>query len=228
MDTISLKKNSPNYPSALKQHLGKDAPNSITAIGNLDILSHNSTAFFCSTKCPGDLIVKTYDIAQILRHAGMTVISGFHSPMERECLTILLRGAQPVIICPAKSINNMRINKEYKKPLKDGRLFFLSPFDKNQRRISAKSSHYRNLFVAAMSAAIFVIHAEPSSKTEELCRDILSWKKLIYTFESDYNKNLIKMGARPVNMDNVSGWANILSAHNGKTKAKTKGSGLHS
>ena len=147
------------------------------------------------------MIVKTYDIAQILRDAGMTVISGFHSPMERECLTILLRGTQPVIICPARSINNMRINKEYKKPLNDGRLLFLSPFEENQRRISAKISHYRNLFVAAMSAVIFVIHAEPSSKTEELCRQILSWQKPIYTFESDYNKNLIEMGARPVNMD---------------------------
>ena len=205
MDTISLKKNDPNYPSALKQHLGKDASNAITVIGNLDILRHNSTAFFCSTKCPGDLIVKTYDLAQILRDAGMTVISGFHSPMERECLTILLRGAQPVIICPARSINNMRINKEYKKPLKDGQLLFLSPFDENQQRISAKSSHYRNLFVAAMSAAVFVIHAGPASKTEAFCREILSWQKPVYTFSSDYNKNLIRMGARSIRPENVFG-----------------------
>ena len=214
MDTINLKKDSPNYPSALKQHLDKDAPDTITAIGNLDIFRHNSTAFFCSSKCPGDLIVKTYDIAQILRNAGMTVISGFHSPMERECLTILLRGTQPVIICPARSINNMRINKEYKKPLKDDRLLFLSPFDENQQRISAKRSHYRNLFVAAMSAAVFVIHAGPASKTEAFCKEILSWQKPIYTFESDYNKNLMKMGARPVNIDNVSLWANLFAAHN--------------
>jgi len=201
MDTINLKKNDPNYPSALKQHLGKDAPDTITAIGNLDILHHNSTAFFCSTKCPGDLIVKTYDIAQILRDSDMTVISGFHSPMDRECFTILLRGAQPVIVCPAKSINNMRINKEYKKPLKDGRLLFLSPFDENQRRISAKRSHCRNLFVVAMSAAVFIAHASPASKTEAFCKEIIYWQKTIYTFDSDYNKNLIEMGARPVNME---------------------------
>ena len=209
MDTTNLKKNDPNYPSALQQHLGKDAPDKITAIGNLDILHKNSTSLFCSAKCPGDLIVKTYDIAQILRNAGMTVISGFHSSMERECLTILLRGAQPIIICSAKSIKNIRINKEYKKPLKDGRLLFLSPFDENQRRISAKRAHYRNLFVAAMSVSVFIAHSEPSSKTEELCRQILSWQKPVYTFESDYNKNLIKMGARPVNMENVSGWATL-------------------
>jgi len=211
MDTISLTKNDPNYPLALKQHLGKDAPDTITAIGNLDILRHNSTAFFCSTKCPGDLIVKTYDIAQILRDADMTVISGFHSPMERECLTILLRGAQPVIICPARSINNMRINKEYKKPLKDGRLLFLSPFDANKQRISAKTSHYRNLFVAALSAVIFVVHAGTGSKTESFCKEILSWQKPIYTFDSDYNKNLIKMGARPIRPENVSEWGKFFA-----------------
>ena len=212
MDIINLKKNNPNYPSALQQHLGKDAPNDITAIGNLDILRHNSTALFCSTKCPGNLIVTTYDIAQILRNAGMTVISGFHSSMERECLTILLRGAQPVIICPARSINNMRINKEYKKHLNDGRLLFISPFDETQPRISVRSSHYRNLFVAAMSAAIFVAHAEPSSKTEELCRQIISWQKPIYTFESDYNKNLIKMSAQPIDIGGGSGLATLLNS----------------
>jgi len=32
------------------------------------------------------------------------VISGFHTPAEKECLRILLRGAQPIIICPARSI----------------------------------------------------------------------------------------------------------------------------
>ena len=105
MDITNLKKSSPNYPTALQQHLSKDAPDMITAIGNLDILHKKPTSIFCSKKCPGDLIVKAYDLAQILRDVGMTVISGFHSPMERECLTILLRGTQPVIICPARSIN---------------------------------------------------------------------------------------------------------------------------
>jgi predicted Rossmann fold nucleotide-binding protein DprA/Smf involved in DNA uptake len=142
----------------------------------------------------------------------MTVISGFHSPMERESLTILLRGTQPVIVCPAKSINNMRINKEYKKLLKDRRLLFLSPFDENQRRISAKRSYYRNLFVAAMSAAVCVIHAGTGSKTEAFCKEILSWQKPIYTFDSDYNKNLIEMGAQPVNIDNVSLWAKLFAS----------------
>jgi len=210
MDTDDLQQNDSNYPSSLKKHLDKDAPNIITSLGNIDILRHNSVALFCSTKCPGDLILKTYDLAQILRDAGMTLIGGFHSPMERECLAILLRGTQPVIICPARSINGMRVKKEYKKPLKDGRLLSLSPFEENQRRISVKTSHFRNLFVAALSVVIFVAHAGTGSKTEAFCKEIISWKKPVYTFESDYNKNLIEMGARFVNMNNVSEWGMIL------------------
>jgi predicted Rossmann fold nucleotide-binding protein DprA/Smf involved in DNA uptake len=77
-----------------------------------------------------------------------------------------------------------------------------------------KIFHYSNLFVAALSAAVFVVYAGSGSKTESFCKEILSWQKPIYTFDSDYNKNLIKMGARPVNMDNVSLWANLVAAHN--------------
>ena len=68
-------------------------------------------------KCPGDLILQTYDLAQQLRDTGTTVIGGFHTPMERECLTILLRGAQPVIVCPARSIDNLRLPQAFKQPL---------------------------------------------------------------------------------------------------------------
>ena len=76
-----------------------------------------------------------------------------------------------------------------------------------------KISYYRNLFVAELSAVIFVAHAGIGSKTEAFCKEILFWQKPIYTFESDYNKNLIKMGARPVNMDNVSVWAKLFATY---------------
>jgi predicted Rossmann fold nucleotide-binding protein DprA/Smf involved in DNA uptake len=213
-DLVDIGCNDSGHLFSLKKYLKESAPQSITALGNPDILGNRSIALFCSAKCPGDLILKTYDLAQILRQASVIVIGGFHSPMEQECLAILLRGSQPVIVCPARNINGMRIRKEYKKPLNDGRLLFLSPFDESQRRISVKTSYYRNLFVAALSSVVFVAHADPASKTEAFCREILAWQKPIYTFDSDYNKNLIEMGAQPVNMDNVSEWANLFAAYN--------------
>jgi predicted Rossmann fold nucleotide-binding protein DprA/Smf involved in DNA uptake len=163
-------------------------------------------ALFCSVKCPGNLILQTYDLAQNLRLAGVPVIGGFHSPMERECLTILLRGTQPIIVCPARSITGMRLRSEYKKPLEDGLLLFLSPFDEKQRRATVQMALYRNQFVAALADEIFVAHAEPNSKTEQFCREVLAWQKPLYTLKSDANANLIALGAKQVSPDNLSEW----------------------
>lgn len=66
-------------------------------VGDPKLLDSQKIALFCSIRCPGDLILAAYDYAKKLRDAGTAVISGFHSPVEKECLRILLRGTQPII-----------------------------------------------------------------------------------------------------------------------------------
>lgn len=83
------------YPPALQSCLAGQALARIAALGNLKILGERRLALFCSVKCPGDLILKTYDAARELRDASVTIIGGFHSPMEKECLALSLRGRQP-------------------------------------------------------------------------------------------------------------------------------------
>ena len=96
--------------------------------GNLSLLDEPLTALFCSQRCPGDLILKTYDLARAMRDAGVPVIGGFQTPMERECLRLLLRGRQPVVVCPARGIDNMRVPRDWRAAIDDGRLLVLSPF----------------------------------------------------------------------------------------------------
>ena len=123
--------------------------------------------------------------------------------MEHECLSILLRGTQPVIVCPARSIMRMRIRTEFKQSLAQGRLLFVSPFIEKQRRATAQTALYRNQFVAALADYIFVAYAEPSSKTEHFCRQVLKWQKSLYTFEDNANIELLALGAKPVIGDRV-------------------------
>jgi hypothetical protein len=59
-------------------------------------------ALFCSARCPGRAILAAHDQAALWRDEGRCVVGGFHSPVEEECLRILLRGRQPVIVCPAR------------------------------------------------------------------------------------------------------------------------------
>lgn len=196
MNIIQIYQDDQHYPLSLKKHLSKNAPNTLTLIGNADILQNKTLAVFSSVKCPGSIILKTYDLMHQLRDKGITVISGFHSPIEKECLNILLKGKQPVIICPARSIEETRIKTEYKKPLEDGRLLMLSPFTEKDKRVSAEMALERNRFVAAISDRIFIAYAEAAGKTEQFCREVLAWNKPIYTFDADVNKNLNILGAR--------------------------------
>ena len=203
MEIFQLKQGDLGYPSAWKKFLGECHPEIITTMGNLDILNQKKLAFFCSIKCPGHLILKTYDLAQHLKQAGLTVIGGFHSPIERECLRILLRGPQPVIVCPARSIKGMRMRRVYIKPLEEGRLLFLSPFKESQRRNTVDTAMERNRFVAAVADAVFVAHASPNSKMEKFCGEVLKLGKSLYSFESDANKCLFNIGAKVLSLNDL-------------------------
>jgi hypothetical protein len=94
--------------------------------GDVSLLQEPLTALFCSNRCPGDLILKTYDLSRAMREAGIPVVGGFQTPMERECLRLLLRGEQPIVVCPARGIEGMRVPRDWRDPLKEGRLLAVS------------------------------------------------------------------------------------------------------
>ncbi len=165
------------YPEAAMRLLGESAPERIWALGNTDLLARPLLALFCSSKCPGSVILQTYDAVCALRDAGVTVISGFHSPIEKECLRLLLRGTQPIVICPARSIERMRVPSEWRAPIAAGRLLILSPFDVRHPRITAETAAYRNRFAAALADRILIPYAAPGSKTEAFAREVAGWGK---------------------------------------------------
>ena len=185
------------YPPVLKLFLGDHAPEPIFALGNLDILRQRALALFCSVKCPAPLILQTYDLARQLRDAGIVVTSGFHSPMERECLSLLLRGKQPVIWCPARRLTVNRLPKEYAGPISEGRLLILSPFGEKVKRARQDIARFRNEFAAALADQVFVVYATPGGKVESFCEKVLVWRKPLLTFNSPSNAALLASGAQP-------------------------------
>lgn len=198
MNIIQIHQDNRHYPPALEKYPSKNARNTLTVIGNPDILQNKTLAVFSSVKCPGSVILKTYDLMRQFRDKDITIISGFHSPMEKECLNILLKGKQPIIICPPRNIEGLRIKAEYKKPIEDGRLLLLSPFTEKENRVSAERAMERNRFVAAIADRIFIPYAEAAGKTEQFCREVLAWNKPVFTFDSDANKNLNMLGVKSI------------------------------
>lgn len=156
-------------------------------------------AIFCSVQCPGDLMLHTYDFARTLRDTGVATVSGFHSPMEKECLNLLQRGTQPIVYCPPRSLAKMRLLKDVKVAITHNRLLLLSPFSSHQNRATAALAQTRNRLVAALADAVFMAHATPDGKTEALAKQIIAWGKPLLTFASPDTQNLCDLGAQVVN-----------------------------
>ena len=192
----------PGMPAVLRRCVGAEGEAPVALLGDPGTLDRKLIALFCSVRCPGDAILKTFDLARTLRDADVTVVGGFQSPMEREFLDLLLRGSARVVVCPARGIGRLRIQKDWKEPLEDGRLLILSFFEDRVRRPTASTAMERNERVAALVDTILIAHAEKEGKTEALCREALTDGKPVFALASDDNAHLIELGARSLPADN--------------------------
>ena len=195
---FEIPRGSDGYPAALAL-LGDLAPHALSGCGSPAALRQPLVAIFSSVAVPGDGILAAYDIARALRDAGIPTIGGFQSPVERGCLDFLLRGRQGVVICPARGIEGMRAAPAWRQPLEERRLLFLSPFPGTQRRASAATADTRNRVVAALADRIILIHAVPGGRRHRLATEALAWKKRVLCPDLPVNRDLVVMGAEPVN-----------------------------
>lgn len=163
------------YPGRLIRRLGADAPTKISIIGAPTQLSSAMTAFLCSKETPGASILKAFDQAAAWRDSVRCVISGFHSPLEQQCLDILLRGKQPVVMALARGIGALRLPAAQKKALDDGRLTIVSPFAATEKRVSADLARQRNRFVAALADEVVLAFITPGGSLSRLAEEITAW-----------------------------------------------------
>ena len=141
---------------------------------------------------------ETHEIVQKLIGANVAIMSGFHSPVEQGLLDMLLRRKHPVIICPARSVENMRIPAAWKKGIDEDWIAIVSPFEKKYRRMTAELAEKRNRFIAEQADDILIAHAEEGGRLEKLALELIDSGKRVWTFESEWNERLIKRGAKNV------------------------------
>jgi predicted Rossmann fold nucleotide-binding protein DprA/Smf involved in DNA uptake len=191
LDLQTIPTDDPTYPAALKTCTAFKKTPSLTAIGNLSLLQSLTvgspvpplTALFCSIQCPADLVLKTYELAQALRDQGVPIISGFHSPVEQDCLKILLQGTQPIICCPARSLHKIRLSSQQQQAVAENRLLLLSPFSASYARATAELAEKRNELIGAIAQTIFIAYAAPNSKTQAFAQRLIQSGKLVMTLD---------------------------------------------
>lgn len=126
--------------------------------GPFSLLEKPATAFLYSTRCPGDKILEAYEWARHQCEIGGTVISGFHTPVEKDLLAILLRRGAKILCVTARDLPKAQ-PKELKPAAIEGRLMILSPFDYGKViRPSRDSCSARNCFVLDLAKDHYIPH----------------------------------------------------------------------
>jgi predicted Rossmann fold nucleotide-binding protein DprA/Smf involved in DNA uptake len=129
--------------------------------GNTLFLDQPLDALLCSKACPGSKIVEAMDLAQRWRAEDRAVISGFHTPVEKECLRIFLRGPQPVVIFPARGIDPFQLPADWRTKFDRRELLIVSSFDSSIRRPTKETAETRTRLVFSLSTRHTIIHATP-------------------------------------------------------------------
>lgn len=141
------------------------------SFGNTDLLKLPKTAFLCSRQVPASVVLKCYDWAIEQREQGNCVISGFHSQIEKDVLHYLLKGKQPIILALARGLKE-KLEPEFEKPLEQGRLLIITPFDKSVKRVSSQNAQTRNQLMTNLADQITIGYASPGGQLEELLKGI--------------------------------------------------------
>lgn len=135
--------------------------------GPAALLDLPATAFLCSTRCPGDKVLEAYDWARRQCDEGGTVISGFHTPVEKDVLAILARRGATLLWVPARDLPK-RISPALRPAFEEERLVILSPFPPGQpSRPTRASCAIRNRFVLAWTPNHYIPHVAPGSSLAE-------------------------------------------------------------
>jgi predicted Rossmann fold nucleotide-binding protein DprA/Smf involved in DNA uptake len=166
------------YPTALASNAA--AWPVLYGLGNAELLANRALGLLCSVQVPGRTIVTMLDAVRELRDAGVVVAGGFHSPMEQECLDFLLRGLQPVIVCPARHPSTHRLPAEWRRGLDTGRLLIVSPFGPQVRRPTRQLAEERNRFVTALVGALWVPYASAGGQTAQSVAAAVAAKKCVF------------------------------------------------
>lgn len=136
----------------------------MTSLGNTKLLTTQITGFLCSRTVASKAILPCLDWAvEIAKDENATIMSTFHSPVEKEVLTFLLQGKCNIILVLARSLYK-NIPIELKPALDSNRLLIISTCD--QPRISKDSAMRANQYICDHSSTLVFGFISPDSSLE--------------------------------------------------------------
>jgi predicted Rossmann fold nucleotide-binding protein DprA/Smf involved in DNA uptake len=133
--------------------------------GNEDLLDRHLVALFVSRNISPEDAAPVMRWAEEICKSDSVVISGFHSPLEKQVLDILLKHKHPVIFALGRALYK-RVPPQLEEPFQEGRLLFISFRDYS--RHSWNSAQQRNWGAADLADEVYFSTFDQNSSLSTL------------------------------------------------------------
>ena len=133
--------------------------------GNKELLDRYLVAFFASRTAPPEALDLAKRWAHEIAQTDKIVISGFHSPIERAVLDILLSDGCSVVVALGRSLYR-KIPTHLQGAYDENRVLFVS--FRNHQRPSFSNSQTRNWLTADLASEIIFAPFAPASQLSTL------------------------------------------------------------
>ena len=136
-------------------------------LGSTSLLTLPKTAFLSSRRVAPAAVMRCYDWATEIRDGGRCVMGGFQSALERDVLSILLRGESPIILVLARSLWKST-PKEFQEAIAAGRMLVISPVPQSVHRVSEETAAIRNGWILDHADEVVFASLDPDGSLSRL------------------------------------------------------------
>jgi predicted Rossmann fold nucleotide-binding protein DprA/Smf involved in DNA uptake len=178
-------------------------PSRLWGVGDAALLNCPLLGIVSARQVDSDLAAKTAPLLeQLASLKDLAFIGGWHSPMEKEVLQILLQQEAKIVLCIAKSLDRFIPSIAIETRITEGKGLILTHCGPNAKRITRNASLRRNELIAELTKALLIVSAPEGSASLTLAESALRRGKPVLTLEHPINKELLADGALPATLDN--------------------------
>jgi len=179
-------------------------PPKLWGVGDSAILNYVLLGIISARQIDSDLALKTSRLLkQLVSLKDVVFVSGWHSPLEKEALRILLAQEATIVLCASKSLDRFVPSIGVESRVTDGKALLLTHCSTKAKRITRNASIRRNELIVELAKALLVLSAPGGSASLNLAKSALRRGKLVLTPAHPMNKQLLVNGALPATLDNL-------------------------
>ena len=179
-------------------------PPSLWCRGDLTILNHKLLGIISARQIDSDLALKSSQLLkQLVFTKDVSLVGGWHSPLEEEALRIVLTQDTSIIFCVSKSLERFIPSIEVGNRVSQGQALLITHCSPKAKRITRDASMRRNQLVVELAKALLILSAPEGSASLNLAQSALRQGKTVYALEHRLNKELLTAGAVPATSNTI-------------------------